>query len=144
MIVHIGECDIETCYRVVEICKGEGKVKHKESLPPLDPDEPVTDADKNVVLRNAIDEAAQNDPTRFTTRSFAVLWNEGHSVRLINRDNSRWAISIPWDEIPALRAILSGTRSANCCCPDLHDAGCDCAARDAEQKGNEPENPNDH
>lgn len=65
-----------------------------------------TDAEKNVVLRDVIDEAARNDPTRFTTRSFAVLWNEGHSMRLINRNDARQAISIPWDELDALRAIL--------------------------------------
>lgn len=51
----------------------------------------------------------REDPTQFTTRSFAMIWNEGHSIRLINRDNPRWAISIPWDEIPALRALLKGT-----------------------------------
>lgn len=86
-----------------------------------------TDAEKNVTLREAIDKAVEDDPTRFTTRSFAVLWNEGHSVRLINRDDPRKAISIPWDELDALRAVLS--KSPNCHCPDLHDAGCDCRLR---------------
>lgn len=78
----------------------------KEKSPPLDDGDPTTDADKNTVLRNAINDAARNDPTRFTTRSFAVLWNEGHSIRLINRVDPRWAVSIPWDELDALRAIL--------------------------------------
>lgn len=55
---------------------------------------------------------APEDPTRFTTRSFAVVWNEGHSVRLINRRDARQAISIPWREVDALRAICDGTRPA--------------------------------
>lgn len=71
-----------------------------------------TDAAKNEVLKDAIDKAALADPTRFTTRSFAVLWNEGHSIRLINRDDARQAISIPWDDLDALRAIL-GDRNLN-------------------------------
>jgi hypothetical protein len=50
------------------------------------------------------------DPTEFIDRSFACVWNEGHSIRLINRDNPSWAISIPWKDIPALRNLLSGTR----------------------------------
>lgn len=54
----------------------------------------------------------EEDPTQFTTRSFAVIWNEGHSIRLINRENPRWAISIPWDELDALRAILSPSESS--------------------------------
>lgn len=50
------------------------------------------------------------DPTKFIERLFACVWNEGHSVRLINRDNPRWAISIRWDEISALRHLLSSPR----------------------------------
>lgn len=66
-----------------------------------------TDAEKNAILKDAIDSAVHNDPTRFTTRSFTVLWNEGHSVRLINRKDSRQMISIPWDELAALREVLA-------------------------------------
>lgn len=73
----------------------------------IDDGDPCTDAENNTVLRNAIDKAIENDSTLFTTRSFTVLWNEGHSVRLINRHRlNREAISIPWDEIDALAAIL--------------------------------------
>ena len=81
-------------------------MKHDESLPPLDADDPTTNSENNTILRNAIDEAARNDPTRFTTRSFAVLENKNHSLRLINRDDARKAISIPWDELSALRTII--------------------------------------
>lgn len=54
--------------------------------------------------------AAPSDPTQFTTRSFAVVWNEGHNMRLINREG-RGAISIPWAELDALRAILGERES---------------------------------
>lgn len=47
-----------------------------------------------------------DDPTRFTIRSFAMVWNVGRSIRLINRNDVRQAISIPWDELGALRALL--------------------------------------
>lgn len=47
-----------------------------------------------------------SDPTQFTTRSFAMVWNEGHNIRLINRDDPNRAISIPWGEIPALQALI--------------------------------------
>jgi hypothetical protein len=79
-------------------------MKSYTEMPPLNADDPTTDADKSIQLVKAFDEI--DDPTRFTTRSFAVLWNEDHSVRLINLKDSRKAISIPWDEIPALRACL--------------------------------------
>jgi hypothetical protein len=72
----------------------------------MNDEETTTDAVKNAVLIDAIDKAAAEDPTRFSTRSFAVLWNEGHSVRLISRKDPRQALSIPWHEIAALRAIL--------------------------------------
>lgn len=76
-------------------------------LPPIDDDDPRTDAENNTVICKALNKAVENDPTYFTTRSFTVLWNEGHSVRLINRHRlNREAISIPWDEINALAAIL--------------------------------------
>lgn len=73
----------------------------------MDENDTTTDAAKNAVLKDAIDKAVVEDPTRFTTRSFAVLWNEGHSIRLISRRDSRQAISIPWHDIPALREILN-------------------------------------
>lgn len=52
-----------------------------------------------------------NDRTQFTTRSFAMVWNEGRSIRLINRDDPNRAISIPWNEIPALRALIDPSGS---------------------------------
>lgn len=48
------------------------------------------------------------DPTKFTDRSFACVWNEGHSIRLISREGCG-AISIPWEDIAPLRTLLSGT-----------------------------------
>lgn len=65
-----------------------------------------TDGVKGQMVMDAINEAVANDPTRFTTRSFAVIWNEGHSIRLINRKDVDKAISIPWEDLDALRAIL--------------------------------------
>lgn len=47
-----------------------------------------------------------HDPTRFVDRSFTMLWNEGHSIRLIKRDDPASAISIPWTDIPALYKLL--------------------------------------
>jgi len=76
-------------------------------LLPLATDDPTTDGDNNKLIMGCYDKI--DDPTKFLTRSFVVLWNEGHSVRLINREG-RGALSIPWDEIRALIACLSGTR----------------------------------
>lgn len=66
-----------------------------------------TDAGKNQQLREAIDHAIAEDPTRFLERSFAVIENAGHSIRLIKRDDARQVISIPWEDLPALRQLLS-------------------------------------
>jgi hypothetical protein len=70
---------------------------------------------------------AEHDPTQFTTRSFAMVWNEGHSVQLINRDDPRQAISIPWGEVEALRIFLD-TNLISVTCPDCVEgkitAGC--------------------
>lgn len=82
----------------------------KDKLTPLTDNEYETDAAKSELILVKYD--AIEDPTKFITRSFVVIWNEGHSVHLINRDDARKAISIPWDEIPALRACLKSTRHA--------------------------------
>jgi len=80
-----------------------------EQLPPMNDDDATTDADKGRQVMNAINTIDANDPSKFLTRSFVMLRNEGHSIRLINRDDARKAISIPWDEIDALRNLLGGT-----------------------------------
>lgn len=85
--------------------------KDSIAVPDLPEFDSETDAEKNAALITAVDCIKHDDdPTRFTARSFAVIWNEGHSMRLINRDDPRKAISIPWDELDALKAILIGTR----------------------------------
>jgi predicted ATPase len=48
-----------------------------------------------------------HDPTDFIGRSFAVVENKGHSIRLINRESPRSAISIPWKDLSALRELLN-------------------------------------
>ena len=63
-----------------------------EPLPPLEEDDPTTIVENSAILKDAINKAVREDPTRFTTRSFAVLWNKGHSMRLISR-------TVPWFEV---------------------------------------------
>jgi hypothetical protein len=50
---------------------------------------------------------SKGDPTRFTERGFVVLENKGQSLRLIDRDNAEHAISIRWDDLSALREIIT-------------------------------------
>ena len=52
--------------------------------------------------------APPGDPTRFLNRSFTFLENKTHSVRLIDRE-SKGAISISWDDLPALRELITLT-----------------------------------
>lgn len=66
-----------------------------------------TDADKNQQLRQAVDHAIAEDLTRFVERSFAVIENAGHSIRLIKRDDARQAISIPWSDLSSLRELIT-------------------------------------
>jgi hypothetical protein len=66
-----------------------------------------TDGTKGQMVVEAIDKAVADDPTRFTTRSFAVVENTGHSIRLINRSDARNAISIPWADLFALRKVIN-------------------------------------
>lgn len=84
--------------------------ENAELLPELEPDDPTTDAEKGHAIMDEINLVNAADPARFMERSFALIWNEGHSVRLINRENPRWAISIPWEDIDALVNLLRGTR----------------------------------
>lgn len=70
-----------------------------------------TDPVKSYQVMQEINKIDASDPTKFVERSFAVIWNEGHSIRLINREH-KGAISIPWDDIDALVNILRGTRPA--------------------------------
>jgi hypothetical protein len=47
------------------------------------------------------------DKTRFLERGFVVVENTGHSLRLIDRDDARRAISIKWYDLPALRELIT-------------------------------------
>lgn len=49
----------------------------------------------------------ERDKTRFLERGFAVVENAGHSLRLIKHDDARQAISIKWDDLPALRELIT-------------------------------------
>lgn len=46
------------------------------------------------------------DPTRFVERGFTWIENKEHSVRLIDRNNSKHAISIAWVDLPSLRELI--------------------------------------
>lgn len=62
---------------------------------------------KGQMIVDAIDKAVADDPTRFTTRSFTVIENTGHSIRLVNRADARHAISVPWADLFALREVIN-------------------------------------
>ena len=49
----------------------------------------------------------EHDKTRFLERGFTVVENAGHSLRLIKRDDARQAISIRWEDLPALRELVT-------------------------------------
>ena len=49
----------------------------------------------------------KHDKTRFLERGFTVVENVGHSLRLIKRDDARQAISIKWDDLSALRELIT-------------------------------------
>lgn len=113
-VAHCGSCG--TCWK----SKGTPFVEAvRQFLVPVDSGTEVQNQDQDSVkggestVAAAVvipqDNSSDADPTQFITRSFAMVWNEGHSIRLINRDDPRKAISIPWGEIPALRALLKGT-----------------------------------
>lgn len=87
-----------------ENCGGSGKVPIGCAI-----DAPITVpcADCNGTGRRPSRRGAPNaDPTRFVERSFAVVENAGHSIRLIKRDDPRQAISIPWADLASLHELL--------------------------------------
>jgi exonuclease VII large subunit len=47
------------------------------------------------------------DPTQFLQRSFAVVENSNHSIRLIDRNDARQAISIKWRDLPVLLELIT-------------------------------------
>ena len=47
------------------------------------------------------------DETRWLDRGFVVVENTGHSLRLIDREDARRAISIKWEDLTALREIIT-------------------------------------
>lgn len=49
----------------------------------------------------------ERDKTQFLGRGFTVVENKGHSLRLIDRNDARLAISIKWDDLPALRELIT-------------------------------------
>lgn len=49
----------------------------------------------------------EHDKTRFPERGFTVVENAGRSLRLIKRDDTRQAISIRWNDLPALRELIT-------------------------------------
>lgn len=65
-----------------------------------------TDPVKMKQIGNAVNQAIADDPARFIERSFTVLENTGHSIRLIRRDDPRQAISIPWADLSSLREMI--------------------------------------
>jgi hypothetical protein len=49
----------------------------------------------------------ERDKTRFLERGFTVVENTGHSLRLIKRSDARHAVSVKWDDLPALRELIT-------------------------------------
>lgn len=49
----------------------------------------------------------EHDKTRFLERGFTVVENAGRNLRLIKRDDARQAITIKWDDLPALRELIT-------------------------------------
>lgn len=47
------------------------------------------------------------DTTNFLERRFVFLENKGRSIRLIDRDNTRQAISIHWSDLAPLRELIT-------------------------------------
>ena len=50
---------------------------------------------------------SRTDKTRFIERGFTVVENAGHSLRLIDRDDARHAINIKWEDLSALRELIT-------------------------------------
>lgn len=48
-----------------------------------------------------------NDPTQFIEREFTWIEDRGHSVRLINRNNTKQAITIAWNDLGSLRELIT-------------------------------------